>query len=201
MADPTVQCGCGRAMTLDAIRGKGAYRCGCGGRIKIGTSDAEARCAWSKCMGQPVAQGPVAVCAAHRKDLLLALMPEVYAKYPPHEFIEAGRKYTAKFGKPAELPSWAFNHIPVNLNTEAPDHRVYFITLDDKVKIGTSGNVRRRRGQMCLPPMAKIVATLPGSYDLEKDLHARFADERIGRSEWFTRSARIEAFIEAIRES
>lgn len=60
---------------------------------------------------------------------------------------------------------------------------VYFIRLGIYVKIGTSSDVRARIGALSLAP-GNLLAAIPGSYDVEKSTHRRFARLRAFR-EWF----------------
>lgn len=62
---------------------------------------------------------------------------------------------------------------------------VYFIRNGDRIKIGTSQNLRNRVRQLCLR-IEDIALVLHGDLVLERKLHERFADHRVGDSEWFT---------------
>jgi excisionase family DNA binding protein len=65
------------------------------------------------------------------------------------------------------------------------------------VKIGYATKLESRMAQLCLP-MSAVVGTLPGGVDLEKDLHARFADSRIDGSEWFVITPHLEEFLSSV---
>ena len=107
MRDVTVSCSCGRKMTIDALRGRGAYRCGCGAGVLVELTDRpDARCAVADCRGEPKAQVPIVfLCDEHLDRLILGLMPQFYAKYPVHEWFRTVRKYEMEFG---ELPDSTF---------------------------------------------------------------------------------------------
>lgn len=60
---------------------------------------------------------------------------------------------------------------------------VYFIRLGPYVKIGTSTDVMTRIGSLSLAP-GNLLAVVPGSYDVERQTHQRFARLRAFR-EWF----------------
>src|SRR5690606_15106974 len=60
---------------------------------------------------------------------------------------------------------------------------VYFIRLGPYVKIGTSVDVMARIGALSLSP-GNLLAVIPGSYDVERQTHQRFARLRAFR-EWF----------------
>lgn len=63
------------------------------------------------------------------------------------------------------------------------DHVVYYIQVGDVIKIGTSGNLRQRI--LSYPMNRRLLATEPGSYELESKRHAQFrALSQFGK-EWF----------------
>lgn len=60
---------------------------------------------------------------------------------------------------------------------------IYYVRFGDRVKIGTTTNIRQRMASI---PHDEVLATELGSYDLEKQRHAQFADLRhTKRGEWF----------------
>ena len=86
--------------------------------------------------------------------------------------------------------------VVANFNPKVNDPVVYFIAFGDRIKIGTSANVKRRMSQL---PVDTLLGTIPGSRDKEAQMHARFASARVGKTEWFTRSPELLAFIEGIQ--
>lgn len=207
MEDVTVACGCGRKMTLDALRGRGAYRCGCGVRVKVATSRDENRCAAVGCRLVVASKLTTAkLCAEHEKRLLLECLPLVLVKYPIHDWVGSLNEYRRLFGE-MDLDGLEWIEERNALRPIAPVERieikpvVYFIELGEQVKIGTTTDLRLRIASLQLPPAARTILTLDGSYDLEARLHRQFADERLGRSEWFTLSPRILDFVEAKKKS
>lgn len=79
------------------------------------------------------------------------------------------------------------------------DPLVYFIRNGDRVKIGWTTNLRQRLSALALP-QDSVALTIPGASAEETALHHRFARARIGRSEWFTATQEIEAYIAAQRQ-
>jgi len=76
---------------------------------------------------------------------------------------------------------------------------VYFIRGHERVKIGTTSDLPKRLAAMAQLPDT-VMATLPGSYDLERQLHQQWAHCRIDqRSEWFHLTDELMAFIESIK--
>lgn len=62
-------------------------------------------------------------------------------------------------------------------------HVVYYIRFGNRVKIGTTANLAQRLAAL---PHDEILATEPGSYDLEKRRHQQLRASRIyANREWF----------------
>lgn len=78
---------------------------------------------------------------------------------------------------------------------------VYFITCREigMVKIGCARNpfVRLATLQTAFPLELKIEAHLKGSYALEKEMHERFAKERV-RGEWFRITPEIDLLLHTV---
>lgn len=76
---------------------------------------------------------------------------------------------------------------------------VYFVTFDREfVKIGFATDItaRMRALQTAMPQPLHLMLALPGTLKDERDLHRRFAADRV-QGEWFRLSPEIEAFIES----
>jgi len=58
---------------------------------------------------------------------------------------------------------------------------VYYVRFGDRVKIGTTANLKGRLHSL---PHDEVLATEPGSYPIERARHAAFADLRV-TGEWF----------------
>jgi hypothetical protein len=80
-------------------------------------------------------------------------------------------------------------HLAYWLRTLEVPSFVYVIRGDTggPVKIGTTLDVYKRMAQLQTgnPRHLALVQVLPGNGELEHALHARFAESRIGQSEWF----------------
>ncbi|MFE1949905.1 GIY-YIG nuclease family protein [Streptomyces sp. NPDC059524] len=74
------------------------------------------------------------------------------------------------------------------------DPLVYFIRNGNRVKIGTTTELKRRIRTLALRP-ENVALLLDGSRPLEKTLHDRFADYRIGDTEWFASEGNLTDFI------
>lgn len=81
---------------------------------------------------------------------------------------------------------------------------VYFIASSDgHVKIGhTRGSIKRRLAalQTASPVRLTLLAASPGSFRLERQLHALFQGQRV-LGEWFKRSDHLDAIIELATRS
>lgn len=77
---------------------------------------------------------------------------------------------------------------------------VYFIRNGDRVKIGTSTNVRARIRRLALRP-EYVVLLRPGGQGLERAFHAEFASLRDGTTEWFRYAGVLAEFIAKANEA
>ena len=73
---------------------------------------------------------------------------------------------------------------------------VYYLRYGDRVKIGTSGNPRRRVAAIW---HEDLLAFERGDRRVEHRRHEQFADERFERTEWFRLSERLLAHIDVVR--
>jgi hypothetical protein len=71
---------------------------------------------------------------------------------------------------------------------------VYFLSNGNRVKIGTSQNLKRRIDTLCLRPDDLLFA-LHGDQRLERTLHQRFAVQRVADTEWFDISGELAEYI------
>ena len=76
---------------------------------------------------------------------------------------------------------------------------VYYIRIDDHVKIGYSIHLRERAREMRVIDPTALLAVEPGGREVERERHRQFAAERIGRLEHFNPSRRLLAHIDVIR--
>ena len=72
---------------------------------------------------------------------------------------------------------------------------VYFIRVQDRVKIGTSVNPAKRAASLSLR-VKDVYAVIEGGRVLEQHLHERFAEHRIDDTEWFAWVDDIAEFVE-----
>lgn len=80
--------------------------------------------------------------------------------------------------------------------------QLYFVETmcaERHIKIGIAANVRARMSkmQMDCPYTLRLIKRVADSAQLEAEIHARFAEQRLG-GEWFARTAELEEFIEGL---
>ena len=75
---------------------------------------------------------------------------------------------------------------------------IYYLTLEDVVKIGFTRDLNIRLQQY--PPMARLLATHPGTFQVESDLHKKFSKYLSARKEWFVIHDELMAHIERVRK-
>jgi hypothetical protein len=71
---------------------------------------------------------------------------------------------------------------------------VYFIRNGNRLKIGTTGELKRRIRTLALRA-ENIVLLVDGGQDIERAFHRQFADLRIGNTEWFAYDGALVDFV------
>lgn len=111
----------------------------------------------------------------------------------------AKRREAATLAVRASLTPWL-----IELINSAPtprESRVYFIQSGaaGAIKIGKafSPGVRLAELQTACPSTLRLLGSIPGDVLDERELHARFSDDRV-RGEWFAPSAKLLSFIEEV---
>src|ERR1043165_3106137 len=78
MQELAVRCGCGRAMSLDSLRGRGAFRCGCGARVGIAeNARAGSGCQVDGCRTASVTGQKIRLCPDHRDEITMVLAQDI----------------------------------------------------------------------------------------------------------------------------
>lgn len=78
---------------------------------------------------------------------------------------------------------------------------VYFVKGGEQIKIGYSGDIKSRIGELQIgsPVAIEFVGAMVGAdRETERDLHAEFAEYRV-RGEWFKYGPRLAEFIALVR--
>ena len=74
---------------------------------------------------------------------------------------------------------------------------IYYLKVEDQVKIGFTTDLETRI--KAYPPMAKLLATHPGTRETERQMHDKFAEHLSGRKEWFREHLELETHIDGVR--
>jgi hypothetical protein len=74
---------------------------------------------------------------------------------------------------------------------------VYYLRLDERVKIGTTSQPRQR---FAVLRHEEVLAFELGDRTIEQRRHAEFADDRLGTSEWFALTPRLRVHIEQLAD-
>lgn len=177
-----VACGCGRRMSLDPLRGPGAFRCGCGAKIKVTTTDPAPVCSWKGCRTALArTDQPVDLCLEHSAEWRTIWFPE---ESRGERYTRLGLLCDCSQPTPDQVQRWT-----EEAATKAARSVVYYIRSGDLVKIGVTTDLTARLKALNVPDLV-VLGTEPGDVRLERQRHAEFATERV-RGEWFALSPRI----------
>lgn len=66
---------------------------------------------------------------------------------------------------------------------------IYYLRIDDKVKIGYTGDITQR--MRAYPPGTTVLAVHPGTPRMERELHRQFAAHLVQGREWFRPATEI----------
>ncbi|MFB7113496.1 GIY-YIG nuclease family protein [Streptomyces sp. NPDC056291] len=135
---------------------------------------------------------PAPLCRRHRMEIALAIVPEMLRA-------AAG----PDIQQPRELPPAQQALIddavraPLRLDAHHPAC-VYLVARGDRVKIGFSTHLGQRLDTLHAEA-SDVLLLLAGGRKLEGALHERYANFRVGNTEWFTRARCLEGFVQEAR--
>lgn len=136
-------------------------------------------CLEQGCDGTPVPGCPVVLCYRHLAEVMGFLRENLRADVP---VVPKAVLRTALTGRDDDSPA---------------DGVVYFIRLNNLVKIGKTRNLKTRVSSFSHPEI-EVLASEPGYTDLENDLHRRFRAHRV-RGDWFRPHTDIMNYIDEVR--
>lgn len=171
MQNTTVQCGCGRKMGVDALRGKGAFRCGCGTRVKVIVPRPR-----PLCMG-PVEDGSQCVhrVVPESQEHGLTLCADHFDRYQKYlrtlERERKDRELDEQRRRQRNLDERSRKEKALDDARREGRMVVYYVRIGDKIKIGTTTSFKYR--MISLMP-DEILATEPGHVELERLRHKQF---------------------------
>lgn len=91
--------------------------------------------------------------------------------------------------KPADVPAVKWS-IPAGKHAPL----VYFIRNGNRMKIGTTTDLKRRIRTLALRP-ENVVLLFDGGHSAERAFHKQFAEHRIGNTEWFASEGTLTDFV------
>lgn len=222
MQNLTVNCGCGRSMTIDSLQGRGAFRCGCGARVTIvEPCETKSRCVGmakgTACRFPTAIEDPLPLCRQHYRSTGLEryarwceLAPDgVFGLIQENNWFRVALTFqNEQMARPAKVPHCPALDPEANRETlrremaEAFLARmqhavVYFVRIGDLVKIGKSLDLRNRIVSFSYPYL-ELLATEPGYTEREHQLHDQFADLRVS-GEWFRYEAPLRDYVESLQ--
>lgn len=95
----------------------------------------------------------------------------------------------AEVEKPAGIPAVKW---PVPKGKHAP--LVYFIRNGNRIKIGTTTELKRRIRTLALRP-ENVALLVNGDHRREREYHKQFAEHRIGTTEWFAYEGALATYV------
>ena len=137
---------------------------------------------------------PIALCPHHAALVADAAVREDVL---PHACVVCGSRIGIRFasGTVCATCEWRVGELPdADLAPPRVDV-VYYLRYDDRIKIGTTANPRRRLSAIWHD---ELLAFERGDRFLERRRHAQFADDRYPRTEWFRASAALLSHVDAV---
>lgn len=203
-------------MTLDALRGRGAFRCGCGARIKVLLPEHRgdtcvARVRGLRCESKPETGDPVPLCKSHVREMKVAqglirpteiddyVMRLAAAEWSYVDENTTKEDYLAELAvrvarESEERRREMLERLPQGKWIPKPSV-VYYIQFGDRIKIGTTINLARRLAEL---PHDEVLATESGGAGVERSRHEQFERYRI-MGEWFEMGADLLDHINELR--
>lgn len=145
------------------------------------------QCLIRRCPQQPMPKAPIPICFNHLREIgsLYDAMRELVFETPESDLFAMRER---KKQEAAEA-----------LARRGENSVVYYVRLGDHVKIGTTVNLAQRIRSFYVE-QDSVLATEPGSYDVESYRHRQFAAERIDKGrELFNPSPRLLRHIDRMR--
>lgn len=206
MTEFAIACGCGRKMTPDGLAGYGAFRCGCGARVRASVINQPAISCVGAYGGEPCRNevrilDPFPLCEEHHTSSGLEEY-KTWSQGTPHAIAEEiGRRVVerAAYYKQLYMKEHGLKKVGGRVILESQEPIVYFIRSGDLVKIGTTVDLVARMKTFNLPTLT-VLATEPGYHARERELHKQFKALRYER-EWFRLEEPLISYINEIRRT
>jgi hypothetical protein len=188
-------------MNLDGRAGRGAYRCGCGARIRITElPQASVACSATDCRAASVTGNTIRLCPDHKDEITMTLAHDI-ARTDLKHLVDLQEQGALRWAPPPipvyEGPAVATTEAAIVREVPASGQHepiVYFLKNGDRVKIGYTTHLAARVTALSLRNRDVLLA-LDGGRELEAELHRRFHAHRISRTEWFNFAEEIQDFV------
>jgi hypothetical protein len=136
-----------------------------------------------QCTSAPTLTTPVRLCAPHALQVARDALPQI---------LDAAAIHLGPTG-----PFRDRLDVSALLNAGGHEPIVYFIRHGERIKIGTTRNLRGRISALSLRTEDALLA-LKGDEAFEGALHGHFAHLRIGDTEWFTAAHDLRQYIDTM---
>lgn len=176
MQELSVSCACGRKMRIDTLRGKGAYRCGCGIGVTVeipksrplcvGVVDDQSQCGFVVVPASN--EYGLALCGKHLER------HEEYVRW--QERLAEREAVELKAIRAHSVEARTRQQQRLDSAREEGRMIVYYIRIGSNIKIGTTTSFKYRMTAL-MPD--EILATEPGHEELERLRHKQFAHLRV----------------------
>lgn len=194
-------------MTLDALRGNGAFRCGCGARVVVTISEAprSEQCAWRGCRTIASSDYDVPLCAEHVRRLRVQLGVKRDGEYQLEIMRRTVMEYqdfdddieAAVDKQRAKNAERRLRREGYQVQPRPPEPSwCYFMRHETNIKIGYSKDPRKRALALA---GTQILAKEPGAKQRESELHLKFDHLRI-HGEWFEPGPDLMDYIASLRQ-
>lgn len=148
----------------------------------LGTPGDNLECCHPRCTAKPQERYPFPIPLCRRHIIRVLARSLELTRQSRREHVVSNN---APLPAPIDDAIAEVDHAPV----------VYYVRFADRVKIGTSTNLRSRLSAL---PHDEVLAVEPGGVDVERRRHAQFCADRI-IGEWFDMSDALKAHIDGIR--
>lgn len=151
-------------------------------------------CLVPDCDARAEAQALVALCAHH---LALAAESTPREAVLPHPCLVCASRVGVRLaeGMVCATCEWVHGEVPDGDLAPPRVDVVYYLRYDDRVKVGTTANLRQRLGAIW---HEELVALERGDRELEHRRHVELAASRIGRTEWFHLDDAVRAHVDVV---
>lgn len=124
------------------------------------------------CDGERAKDMPFPICAPHALELYRRMHEMVTeARANPRDHLETHAKVVSQY------------HDERYAKANSPSHQVYYVQIGERIKIGTTKDLRQRLS--AYPPGSQLLAVEKGGEDLESRRLQQFRHLLADRKEWF----------------